>query len=245
MRQPLLFRQADRRQRTSRAEVFVFGDGRPLDTAAEFARPLDRGLQVAAGRLVDFDEGGHAIGVVADAGLGDRLAEALFQEDGVGDGLDAIAGPGLGMAVVVAAAPPALVLDGHPCAVAAAHGVHFAEKAPALAGDFQRALFGRFIVGRGDLDVQSPAGVDGGVGHANFLDLFQIEKPLAVEQGVQSHDPQGRFGLASSLGGATTIGKMVGLDRLVFLWQFSQYIDRLESSVLMRFSGGCASLVPP
>ena len=170
--------------------------------------------------------------MIADAGLGDRFAEALFQEDGVGHGLDAVAGPGLGTAVVVAAAAAALVLDGHPQAVAAAHGVDLAEESPALAGDVQGALFRRLVVRRGDLDVQPPAGIHGGVGDADFLDLFKIEKPLAVKQSVQGHDPQRRLGkqlsratrFTASL--ATVRFRMVGLDRLVFLWRLLQHVNR-------------------
>ena len=41
--------------------------------------------------------------------------------------------------------------------------------------------------------MQPAAGVDGRVGHADFLDLFEVEEPFAIEQGVQRHDPQRRL----------------------------------------------------
>ncbi len=40
--------------------------------------------------------------------------------------------------------------------------------------------------------MQFAPGVDRRIGHADFLDFFEVEEPLAVEEGVESHDAHGR-----------------------------------------------------
>ncbi len=67
--------------------------------------------------------------------------------------------------------------------------------------------------------MQPPAGIDGGVGNADFLDLFQIEKSLTVQQIVQGHDPQRR--LVRRFAWRGTI-ELVSLDRVPFLMRQSQ-----------------------
>ena len=81
---------------STRAEPFVVGDRRPFDRLAE---PAGLGDGLAAGRrgpVVDRDADGDVGGVVADAALGDGLAEGLFEQDGVGDDLEPVGRPGVG-----------------------------------------------------------------------------------------------------------------------------------------------------
>ncbi len=95
-----LLRQADRGERAAGAEPFVVGDGRPFDGLAEAARLGDGGVEIGAGRVVDGDADGDVGGVIADAAFGDGLAEGFFEQDGIGDDLQAIGGPGFGLLAI-------------------------------------------------------------------------------------------------------------------------------------------------
>jgi hypothetical protein len=47
---------------------------------------------------------------------------------------------------------------------------------------------------RRQLFMQAPSGIDGCIGNANLLHLFQIEEPLAIRERVQGHDADQGFG---------------------------------------------------
>src|SRR5262249_14190808 len=70
-----LLGEADRRQRAAGAEALVVGHRRALEGAAQAAGLGDGGAQVGAGLVVAGDADGDVGGVVADAALGDALAE--------------------------------------------------------------------------------------------------------------------------------------------------------------------------
>ena len=91
-----LLGQTDGGERASGAEAFVVGDGRPFDGLAEAAGLGDGGEQIGAGGVVDGDADGDVGGVIADAAFGDGLSEGVFEEEGVGDDLEAVGGPGVG-----------------------------------------------------------------------------------------------------------------------------------------------------
>ena len=93
-----LLGQADRGQRAADTEALVVGDGRPLDRVAEASGLFEGVAQVLPGGVVEGDADGDVGGVVADAALGDGLAEGFFEQDGVGDDLEAVGGPGGGRA---------------------------------------------------------------------------------------------------------------------------------------------------
>ena len=95
-----LFGQADGGEGTAGAEPFVVGDGRPFDGLAEAASLGDGGVEIGAGRVVDGDADGDVGGVIADAAFGNGLSEGFFEEEGVGDDLQAIGGPGVGLLAV-------------------------------------------------------------------------------------------------------------------------------------------------
>ena len=146
--------------------------------------------EIGAGRVVDGDADGDVGGVIADAAFGNGLSEGFFEEDGVGDELQAIGGPGVGRLAVGAARLAAFVFVGQIGAVAAAEAIDLAGETERGAGEFEVDGFAVLVGFEGGVEL--PAGEDGGVGDADFLDLFEVEEPRAVGQGVQGHDAHGR-----------------------------------------------------
>jgi len=67
-------------------------------------------------------------------------------------------------------------------AVAAAKAIDLAGEAEGGAGEFEIDGFAVLVGFEGG--VKLPAGEDGGVGDADFLDLFEIEEAWAVGKGV-------------------------------------------------------------
>ncbi len=185
-----LLRQADGGQRAAGAEAFVVGDRRPVGRFAQAAGLGDGAAQVVAGGVIDRDADGDVGGVVADAALADRLGEGLLQQDGVGDDLEAVRGPGFGRGGVVGAGPAAFVLVGQQAAVAAAQAVDLAGQAPGGAGQFDADGLAVLVGFEGGVEL--PPGVDGGVGDTQFLDLFEVEEARTVGEGVQGHHPHER-----------------------------------------------------
>jgi hypothetical protein len=127
--------------------------------------------------------------VVADAALGNGLAEGFLEEDGIGDELEAVGRPGRRGLAVAATGLAALVFVGEVGAVASAEAIDLAGQAEGGAGEFEVDLFAVLVGLEGGVELA--AGVDGGVGDADLLYFFEIEKPGAVGQGVQRHDADG------------------------------------------------------
>ena len=186
-----LFRQADGGEGAAGAEPFVFGDGRPFDGLAEAARLGDGGVEIGAGRVVDGYADGYVGGVIADAAFGNGLSEGFFEEEGVGDDLQAIGGPGVGLLAIGASRLTALVFVGEIGAVASAKAIDFAGETERGAGEFEIDGFTVLVGFEGGVELA--AGEDGGVGDADFLDFFEVEEPRAVSQGVQGHDTNRGF----------------------------------------------------
>ncbi len=76
-----------------------------------------------------------------------------------------------------------------------AQAIEPTDETQMFARQFQRYLLsGAFFLVLPNLFMQSAAGIDGSIGHANLLDLLQIEESLAIGQGMQGHDPDKGFG---------------------------------------------------
>ena len=187
------FWEADHIKRAAFAQVFVFGDGRPGGGPAQLPCPFDHLVEVFSGLIIDGYERGHIVLVIADAYLGDRFAEFLFDEDSVSDGLDAIAGPRKRFVVLASPATAAFMFIGDPEAVAASDGVHFAGEPPFFAGDLEGPFFGGFIIEAGNVVMEAAPGIDGGIGHTDFLDFFEVEESFAVKEGMERHDADRRL----------------------------------------------------
>jgi hypothetical protein len=177
-----LFRQANGSEGTAGAEAFVVGNGRSFDGLPEVASLGDGGAEISAGRVVDGDAHCDVGGVIAKAAFGNGLSEGFFEEEGIGDDLQAIRGPGVGLPAVGASRLSALVFVGEIGAVAPAEAIDLADETERGAGEFEVDGFA-FLVGF-ESGVELPAGEDGGVGDADFLDLFEVKEPRAVGQGV-------------------------------------------------------------
>jgi hypothetical protein len=186
-----LFRQTDGRQRATGAEAVVVGDGRPFDGLAEATRLVDGGVEFGAGGFVDGDANGDVGGVIPNAAFGDGLSEGIFEEEGVGNELQAIGGPGVGRLAVGASRLTAFVFVGEIGAVASAQAIDLTGEAEGGAGELE--IDGVAVLVGFECGVKLPAGEDGGVGDADFLDLFEVEEPWTVGQGVKGHDADGRL----------------------------------------------------
>ena len=118
--------------------------------------------------LVDTD---RDVGcVVAKAPLGDRLAEGIFQHDGVGGDLEAVGRPSLRGAIDAPRRLPSLVLVRQIRPVAASEAIHLSFEAERVGPQFK--VDGITLLLGGEGGVEFPAGVDAGVGDADLLDLF-------------------------------------------------------------------------
>jgi hypothetical protein len=140
-----LFRQTDGGEGAAGAEPFVVGDGRPFGGLAEAAGLGDGGLKIGAGRIVDGDADGDVGGVITDTAFGNGLCEGFFEENGVGDDLEAIGGPGVGLLTVGASRLTALVFVGEIGAVAPAKTIDLAGETEGGAGEFQVDGFAVFV----------------------------------------------------------------------------------------------------
>jgi hypothetical protein len=74
------------------------------------------------------------------------------------------------------------VLVGDEGSVAAAEAIDLADEAEGVGAKVEAD--GLAVLVGGQLGVQPTAGVDALVGDADLLDLFEVEEPLAVGQGV-------------------------------------------------------------
>ena len=185
------FRQADGGEGASGAEAFVVGDGRPFDGLPEATCLGDSGVEIGAGRVVDGDADGDVGDVIADAAFGNGLTEGFFEEEGVGDDLEAVGGPGVGLPAIRASRLSALVFVGEIGAVAPAEAIDLAGQTERGAGEFEVDGFAVLVGFEGGVELT--AGENGGVGDADFLDLFKVEEARTVRQGVQSHDTHRRL----------------------------------------------------
>ena len=129
--------------------------------------------------------------MIADAAFGDGLSEGFFEEEGIGDDLQAIGGPGVGLLAVGASRLSALVFVGEIGAVAPAKAIDLAGETERGAGEFEVDGFAVLVGFEGGVEL--PAGEDGGVGDADFLDFFEVEQARTVGQGVQGHDADRRL----------------------------------------------------
>ena len=118
--------------------------------------------------------------MIAYAPFGNRPAEVLGKKHGIGRHLELVAIPS-----VVAFGTALLVLDRDESPVAVASEIHLAANAPFLAGKLQTLPFAILIYFG---VMQGAPGVDAMVGNADFFDLFQVEKTLAVRERMQRHD---------------------------------------------------------
>jgi hypothetical protein len=186
-----LFRQANGRERAAGAEVFVVGDGRSLDGLPKTACLGDGGVEIGSGHVVDENADCDVSGMIADAAFGDRLSKGFFEEQGVGDDLQAIGGPGVGLLTVGAARLSAFVFVGQIGAVAPTEAIDLADKTERGADEFEIDRFAVLVGFEGGVEL--PAGEDSGVGDTDFLNFFEVEEPRTVRQGVQSHDADRGF----------------------------------------------------
>ena len=77
-------------------------------------------------------------------------------------------------------------------AVAPGEGeVDLADQTESGAGEFE--IDGLAVLVGFEGGVELPAGEDGGVGDADFLDFFEVEETTAIGQGMQGHDADGGF----------------------------------------------------
>jgi hypothetical protein len=180
-----LFGQADGGERTAGAEAFVIGDRRAFQGVAESSGGTEGVAQLGAGGVVDGNADSEVGSMVADATLGDGLAERVFEEDRVGDNLEAVGGPGGGGVVVEAAGLAALVFVREIGAVASAEAIDLSGETEGGAREVDGGGLALFIGFKGSVEL--PAGEDGGIGDADFFDLFKVEEALAVGQGMQGH----------------------------------------------------------
>lgn len=84
------------------------------------------------------------------------------------------------------------MLQGDPLSITPSQRIDLAEESPLLAGNFDGPPLRRLIVRPNDVVMQPPPGIDGGIGHTNLFDFFEIEEPFTIEQRMQSHDPRRR-----------------------------------------------------
>ena len=166
--------QTHRRERTLGAQVLVVCHRRTFQGKRQFPRTGHGTPQPLKGRIVH----GHAhrlvASVIAYAPFGNRPAEVFGKEHCIGRHLEFVAIPS-----VVALGTALLVLDSDESPIAVASKIHLATNAPFLAGKLQTLPFAILIYLR---VMQSAPGVDAVVGNANFFDLFQVEKTLAVSK---------------------------------------------------------------
>src|SRR5262249_23408164 len=92
--------------------------------------------------------------------------------------------------VVEPARLTALVLIRQVTSVAPPEAIDLAGQTNLVAGQLDAGPLVAFV--GFEPGVQLAAGVNTLVGDADFFDLFQIEKAMAIPQRMQSHDPQGR-----------------------------------------------------
>lgn len=128
-RQSGFFWKADWGEGTAGAEVFVVGDWRALGGLFERSGFFDGCANVGAGRVVEGDANHHVVGVVANSAFWNGEAFGGFEETGVGEDLQAIAFPGLGLLAIVPATAATFVLVGDCVSVAGAEGVYSASQA--------------------------------------------------------------------------------------------------------------------
>ena len=185
-----LLGQADRRQRAMDAEPLVLGHRWPLGRFAEPPGRGDRVGQVLSGRIVERHPHGGIVGVIADSPLGHGLPGDRLDQGGIGDYLEPVRRPRRrGFPLLLAPAPLVLVRQQRP--VPAADRVDLADETQLRVGQLQLRLLPLLVgVERG---VQLPAGVDPIVGDEDLLDLLQVEKPVAVSQGMEGHNAKGRI----------------------------------------------------
>jgi hypothetical protein len=183
-----LFGQTDGSEGTAGAKAFVIGDGRPFDGLAEASRLGDGGLEIGAGGGVDGDADGDVGGVIADTAFGNGLREGFFEENGVGDDLQPIGGPGLRRAGGVSprrirsGGLTAFMFIGEIGAVAAAKAIDLAGEAEGGTGEFEIDGFAVFVGFEGG--VKLPAGEDSFMGNADPFNLLKVEEAGTVGQGV-------------------------------------------------------------
>jgi hypothetical protein len=186
-----LFGQTNGGEGTAGAEAVVFGDGRPFDRFTEPAGVGESLQEVGAGGVVDGDADGDIGGMVADTAFGNGLTKGFFEENGIGDDLEPIGGPGGGGVVVAASGLAAFVFIGEIGAVAATEAIDLTGQTEGGAGQLDGEGFAIFFIGF-EGGVKLTAGEDGGVGDADFFDFFEVEETTAIGQGVQGHDPDHR-----------------------------------------------------
>jgi hypothetical protein len=127
---------------------------------------------------LEGDADRNVVGVVADAAFVDGLAGCRLDQGGVGDDLEPVGGPGLGLAVDLVRAA-AFVLVGDPGAVTASDGVDSADETKGVVLQVELGTLA-VVIGGGERGVQFASGEDTVVGDANLLDLFEVEESSAV-----------------------------------------------------------------
>ena len=188
-RQPFFLGQADRSEGTPQTQPIVCRHGRAFNRPAEFPGADDRLPNVRPGFCIDENPHRRIRGVIPDTGFPDRRSGVLFQKEGIGANLKAVTPPCVRAVVTFGGAAP-LVFVGKKLPVPTAQAIDLSANAERLA--FQDQTDDLAFVGR-QLFMEPAARVHRGVRNPNFLDLFQVEKPLTVRQGVQRHDTNERF----------------------------------------------------
>ena len=218
--QASLFGQADRRERAAVAAALVWRDVGAFGRGAQRGGARDRLMDAIARGLRDRHAHRDAILVVAHARLGDGLPDVLFEQQGIRDSLHLIAVPRARCALLVSPRPPALVLDGVPRPIAPPHCVEPPSQPERLRRDGHLDQFALLV----EFFVQSPPLPDGLVGHAQLLDLLEVEQTLAIGQGVQGHDAK-RRGVALD---HDRVGRTHGVSPVTGVW---------EASIMPRVTG--------
>jgi hypothetical protein len=167
------FGQANGCERTLFAESGVLGDGWTFDRLTQTAGVRDRCSQVGASCVIDWYSDRDVGRVVADASFRNGLAERVFQQDGVGNELKSIGGPGFRSIVFAASRFAAFVFVRQVRAIATTEAIDFTEESQSLAGQLNRDGIA-FLVGfQGRVEV--PTSINAMIGNANLFNFFEVE----------------------------------------------------------------------
>lgn len=183
------FGETDGSERAARAQAFVGRYRWSIDGRSQLARALDRGPNFGPQGIIDRNPNRDAVRVVADPSFGDLALVGFLNQEGVSANLQSVGSPSLTMARR-SGGTASLVFVGQEPAVAASKDVDRAmnSQLPAFEGLFLRGIVAFF-----ELDVHTAAGVDRRVSDADALDLFEIEKSLAIDKRVQRTDTDERL----------------------------------------------------
>jgi hypothetical protein len=92
--QPILFRQAYRRQSAVAAKPRIGYDRRTFNVLAEFGSARNRRAKLLAGSVIKGDTYRYIVSVIPDASFQNGLPGGFLQQGAIGNDLKTIRGPG-------------------------------------------------------------------------------------------------------------------------------------------------------